>query len=463
MSSGAKLPKQCLYQNKIETSYARCYNSSVAPTNTSDYNFGETIKINIPTSYNTVMSAKDTMVKFNINISSAGAAAAAGSIGIPGKCYFNRCGAYGTFQKIRIIHGGTLLSEWDNINVLLDMLITSQLSSDIVRNKMDILALTGDYTGASLIDDANDPYRKILTSPGAVDGVKAPVDLTIPVCMPLVCMLSLSNNYIPLFALTGSSIELEFQLVSSLLQLINANTKQPVAHSTKKFISDFELVTNLMELSDTGMRVISESIGNGPLQWVVQDYKSVSNTYTLGTTETTVSMSVSAKYNSLNSLFFTFRDSANASGVATFSATESLYYNLSEYYLRVGAKTIPYKPPNSIPEFLSEHLRALGSVSDVNHECNIRYAGYAKPLPTAVGAAGSALTPLGSFYVGMDLESYSNTPLNDVYSGLNTTTDDIFAYFKFKGQANAQNIRIDSFALYDALIIIQNGKCSVQF
>ena len=77
--------------------------------------------------------------------------------------------------------------------------------------------------------------------------------------------------------------------------------------------------------------------------------------------------------------------------------------------------------------------------------------------------AGSALTPLGSFYVGMDLESYSNTPLNDVYSGLNTTTDDIFAYFKFKAQANAQNIRIDSFALYDALIIIQNGKCSVQF
>ena len=55
--STAKLPKQCLYQNKIETSYARCYNSSVAPTNTSDYNFGETIKVNIPTSYNTVMSA----------------------------------------------------------------------------------------------------------------------------------------------------------------------------------------------------------------------------------------------------------------------------------------------------------------------------------------------------------------------------------------------------------------------
>jgi hypothetical protein len=183
----------------------------------------------------------------------------------------------------------------------------------------------------------------------------------------------------------------------------------------------------------------------------------------LGTTETTVSMSVSAKYNSLNSLFFTFRDSANASGVATFSATESLYYNLLEYYLRIGAKTIPYKPPNSIPEFLSEHLRALGSVSDVNHECNIRYAGYAKPLPTAVGAANSALTPLGSFYVGMDLESYSNTPLNDVYSGLNTTTDDIFGYFKFKAQGNAQNIRIDSFALYDALIIIQNGKCQVQF
>ena len=92
--SSAKLPKQCLYQNKIETSYARCYNSIVAPTNTSDYNFGETIKFNIPTSYNTVMSAKDTMVKFNINISSINGANAGASV--PGTCFFNRAGA---FQK----------------------------------------------------------------------------------------------------------------------------------------------------------------------------------------------------------------------------------------------------------------------------------------------------------------------------------------------------------------------------
>jgi len=168
-------------------------------------------------------------------------------------------------------------------------------------------------------------------------------------------------------------------------------------------------------------------------------------------------------------LFFTFRDAANSSGVNTFSATESCSYGMLEYFIRVGSKTIPYKPPNSIPEFLIEHVRALGSVSDVNHECNIRYAAYAKPIPTPTPNDPINAVPMGSFYVGMDLESYSSTPLNDVYSGLNTTTDDIFAYFKFRGQTDiannpvTQNIRIDSFALYDALIIIQNGKCQVQF
>ena len=95
--SSAKLPKQCLYQNKIETSYARCYNSIVAPTNTSDYNFGETIKFNIPTSYNTVMSAKDTMVKFNINISSLNGANA--GLSVPGTCFLIMQGLIVLFKK----------------------------------------------------------------------------------------------------------------------------------------------------------------------------------------------------------------------------------------------------------------------------------------------------------------------------------------------------------------------------
>ena len=48
------LPKQCLYTNKINSSYARNFQSAIAPQNGTEYNFGETIILNIPTSENLV-------------------------------------------------------------------------------------------------------------------------------------------------------------------------------------------------------------------------------------------------------------------------------------------------------------------------------------------------------------------------------------------------------------------------
>ena len=149
----------------------------------------------------------------------------------------------------------------------------------------------------------------------------------------------------------------------------------------------------------------------------------------------------------------TFRLQANARGLATFSATESSQFNLSDYFFRIESRTVPTKPPSTIPEFFAEFLRAIGSSTDINHECNLRLSQYAQPLPLGGDPATS------SFYIGIDLESYSSTPLDTVYSGLNTSTDDIFANLRFAGQTADRNVRIDTYALYDVLINIENGQC----
>ena len=48
-----------------------------------------------------------------------------------------------------------------------------------------------------------------------------------------------------------------------------------------------------------------------------------------------------------------------------------------------------------------------------------------------------------------------------VYTGTNTSTDDIFFTPKFAAQGGATNIRIDAYALFDQLVLIQNGVCTV--
>jgi hypothetical protein len=267
--------------------------------------------------------------------------------------------------------------------------------------------------------------------------------------------------------MSGSPLRIELQVVNTINQIVKSLV-QVVAPTAKPLITRCALVCNMIEMSDTGMAIVKNAIGPGPLQWVVSDYRNYGNNVVLGTSETTVSVPVPAKFNSLNSLFFSFRQ--NASGASNLiHANESCNFGMLEYFLRIGSRTMPIKPPNTRPEIFSELLRAFGTVSDVNHECAIDPSQFNKTIPVDVvagadpAARATANVPqnTGAFYVGVDLESYSNTSMDMVYTGTNTSNDDIFFTPKFAAQAGALNVRIDAYALFDQLVLIQNGVCTI--
>jgi hypothetical protein len=57
------LPKNCLYTNKLQSSYARNFMTSIQPQN-GDANLNDTIIFNIPTGGNLLMSGADTVQNF---------------------------------------------------------------------------------------------------------------------------------------------------------------------------------------------------------------------------------------------------------------------------------------------------------------------------------------------------------------------------------------------------------------
>ena len=434
------LPKNCLYTNKIQSSYARNYMSVIQPQN-GDANLGDTIIFNVPTSNNLVLSGHDCVLKFTLTLKGGATAHNANTVKL------NKCGAYGCFQRLRIFHSGALLSDIDNYANLMDMLIPIQQSSDGVACKYNILAGSDSGGGASF-----NPSGTIAIGSEAT---------TQSYCIPFMSILSLTQNYVPLFAMSGSPIRIELQVVNAV-NLLCKSVDAIIAPTTAALLTKIELVTNMIELSDTGMNIIKQSIGNGPLQWVTQDYRNYGYNATLGTSETSLSIPVPAKFNSLNSLFFSFRSSS--AGVAKRQALESTKFKLAEYFFRIGSRTMPNKPPNSTAEFFSELLRGFGTVSDINQECSINNLQYSLDNPVDMaGAEGAGASVTGAFYVGIDLESYSNTSLDSVYTGTNTSSDDIFFVPKFAGQGTATNVRIDAYALYDQLVLIQNGVCTVNY
>ena len=230
------LPKNLLYTNKINSSYSRNYQAVIQSQN-GNANLGETIVFNIPTGGNLVMSGADTVLKFGLTVR-GGATANADKV-----TQLNKGGAYAVIQRMRVFAGGVLISDIDNYGNLMDMLITCQQSTDIVGGKYRILAGTGDSIGMSL---------------GAVAATTNVGPFYY--CLPLMSIFSLSNNYVPLFALGGAPIRVELQVVSSMAQIARSLTAL-AAPSGVDLLSSIELVCNMMELSDNVMSIIRNSIG----------------------------------------------------------------------------------------------------------------------------------------------------------------------------------------------------------
>ena len=324
-----------------------------------------------------------------------------------------------------------------------------QDATDTTTKTNQVIPIVG---GERLHDDAGTGEFTAI----AIDGLTNPRTYTINL---LSVLGSLTEKYLPLFAMTSAPLRLELQLVN------NAN-KFACGHRamTGFTVNNCEYIAQMMELGDTAMSIITSSIGNSPLQFVVPQYRNYVHNFSVGTSAKQVSLPVPSKFNSLKSLFMTLREKSE--GAPTFFPHASCHESLSEYTLRLGSKVIPSKAPASIPEFFCELLKSIGSLSDINHECMIDLDNYGvihSVANTENGICISNTSSSSSFMIGVDLETYSNSDKSHVFAGYNTSNEDIFFQLAFSGLANATNVRSDTYALYDSVFVCENGICSVRF
>ena len=341
------LPKNLSYKGKIESAACRSYKANIAPQNgTGPYSLGDTVIINIPTRNNLCMSTLDSYLKFTLPSITSGAADSGFRWG-PG-------GANGLISRIRVWSGSNLLEDITEYGLLASMMNDLQVSTDSFYGKNTILQGTRNdlvvtfpthttYTsadnvaanikagvdgcfasldgalvgcnqinsGAALADSAA-PYGAILASG------KTTTENTY--CLNLISILGslCSAQYFPLFACKSSAIRLEITLVSSL---VNAGAVLGTLTTPNGVMKNVEFVCQMLELSDSAMGTISQSLQGQPLQFVVPTYKNLpytTNSMTNGTTNS-VSFAIACKVSSLKSIFITQRDKG-AGGNSLFSA-----------------------------------------------------------------------------------------------------------------------------------------------
>ena len=473
------LPSNLKFQNKVESCQSSAYTSNIAPQNgTGPYAQGQTIIINIPTRQNLCLIGSESVLKFAVAVTPGADAA---------YVRLDRAGASGFIQRIRLFSGSNLLEDCDNYNMLAADLISLQKSNASVRGKFNISNGTRieDMVSLNLVTNANavtapngalwnlsgQSYiapggEKLVTTTEMAIVTAAAGSTARTYAITLLSILgSLGNQYVPLFAMTSSPLRLEIQLVS------NANMACCSPQALTSFsITNVEYVALFLELSDSAMDIINNSLGGQPLQYVIPSFRNYVYTYALPVAATQVNVPIAAKFSSLKSLFGTMRDTANTA--QTFFPLSTCHYGLSSYNLRIGSKIIPAKAPSTISEFFIEACKAIGSVSDINHCPTMNMYSYAK---NGINAANvetatvfSTTSISNNFMIGVDMEVYANAQKDAIYSGYNSTTDDIFCQMQFGGLANWGNaaipsLRFDFFALYDSLLICENSTALIKF
>jgi hypothetical protein len=281
-------------------------------------------------------------------------------------------------------------------------------------------------------------------------------------CLNLFSLLgTLSTQYFPLFACTSGPIRLELQLVSSATQCVGT-----ITDLTPLVINNCEYVANMIELSDSAMAMIQSSLNGQPLQYVVPDYKNYAYSAPkfAENTLTQIQMSIPAKFSSLKSLLLSFRD--RSTGTLTYFPFSSIKAGIVDYTFRVGSVVFPAKSPSTIPEMFSEVLKAIGSMSDLHHQPSIEKFTYTIDRnATAIAAANFSSLNSGSFYVGLDLENYANANKDSIFAGYNSNTDDIYFVGNFRTAVDTGDttLRIDAYAMFDEVVVFENGTCFVRF
>jgi hypothetical protein len=493
------IPTNLKYGTRVESAQSRSYRTNLQPQQGSGPYFAlDTITINIPTQANTVLVPTESYLKFKLNISNLNTSA--------NSFRLDRCGAHGVFQKIRVWSGSNLLSDIDNYPLLSSIMMDSYVPTDKVYGafnacagtRNDLVTITpgasalagvscfqansGDLVGTGSFVTGSTGINPFAVT--ATNGVASDT-----YCINLINMLGslCKDQYFPLFACTSAPIRLELQLVSGVNNVC-ASLVSTVANSFT--VTNCEYIGQFIELGDQAMSMIYSSLGSEPLQMVVPDYRNYQGSYqvTIGS-NTVLNFPIPAKFSSLKSIICTVRD-RTPSNIQTNSyfPTSSVSFGIQSYQFRLGAQIVPSKPPDTIPEMFEEMIKAVASIADLNHQPSIdkfsyqlaNSCAYNTISPQGIGTSTTFAVTIdgvgtvsncnaGSFYAGIDLESYSSASKNAIFSGYNSNTQDIFWQPTFNPVANTTavsgigangttyNLRFDAFANYDCVVVFQDN------
>mmetsp|Transcript_36540 Transcript_36540/g.86809 ORF Transcript_36540/g.86809 Transcript_36540/m.86809 type:complete len:452 (+) Transcript_36540:478-1833(+) len=420
-----------VYQPKPSAVSGHKFRSNLYPFNASSFNPGQTIMINVPTGrrgqyLNTRMSylrfdvantTEDRILRPDYSISSI-------------------------ISRISIYHGSNLLEDIHEYGLL------HSLWMDIAGDA-DALGTSGNVMeGVDAV-----PFNR--------NGVQIPENGKRTFCVPLLSGVIgvLMRKYLPVGAIIGD-LRLEIVLAepnTGMVQVVDDGAGDlipPSTPTTNSWVVDrVELITETTELATDAAMMIEQANPNG---YMISFDSFAHYTNNIAQGSQNVNALIPARFSSLKTLFSSMRYATTITNSAarSLSGKKNMFVTSAresrgQWYYSIGGKNMPATPVKNTTEAYAELQKALHAFGGANTTAIIRDDNWTQPDEG------------GTFVIAQDLEHIPHK--SSVHeSGVNTLAVDVYLLADF-GSTAPFNIRLDTFAHHDALLVIQNGICSTRF
>jgi len=148
--------------------------------------------------------------------------------------------------------------------------------------------------------------------------------------------------------------------------------------------------------------------------------------------------------------------------------------------VRLNAYSSWYKRPTKHPgssstgggdrqTMFNYYCSALGSTYDLDYNPLISLYTYdtltvpVASTETANTYAGNLQSVSGAFGIGQELVSFPSANQDQMFSGRNCSTEDIFHNMIFNANASTPAVRFDYYCLHHAVIICENGQAQIRY
>jgi hypothetical protein len=449
LPNSTAVSSDCLYNLKPSAVRSRSYRASIPTSNKSTFNPGDTMIFYVPGGRKgNFLDCTQSYIRYTVKNNDATA---------NNTIIFDGCGA-SIINRLDTFHGSNLLESVQQYNALYNYILDFQMN---IGARQGLATMYG-------MDQTN-------TVSNVRTGVNIPIGNSATVCMPLLSgVVGLGiDKMLPIGQLIDD-IRLEITLESNLQGMVWTSTTT----TTNWTVVSAELELCIVELSDEGQNMVnSVSSPDRPLYLHGQSYRHYTSNLP-ATSQGGYSTLVPARFASLKSLVLLPRRNTEVIGATSYSMGSRVNPCLSTYWWRVGASIIPNKVitldnANSTGGFAEAFAETIKSWHGLNsyyvstsvigqyyNTCDSTGGGFANTPVQAISTGANSYK--NGFAIGQELESFANR--GDVLlCGLNTLSSQVFFEANLNTAVGAVSYVLDFYALYDHILVLENGILSVRF